>query len=482
MKRLKFPILAAILTMTAMLAGCGNKEPATESSTKSGGDGFDLPGLKTETTTEATTEETTEATTEVTTEEVISGSIGEDDLYYASDKAFSMSQKEMKDYLDGYWERIPRGQPIRDMEMMEDTFYFNGETQTAVYNRGDGEYVRFDYEAEDLFESIAGTNNLIKMTVTEVSPEFSEYPDAMMGTSVYFQVVLANDGNIDTLLLREIGNGDSQFCYDGLEYNKQAFDGFWVFKSLDEDEPKMDRVNNINAQLVLKNSTFYAFLYMDMGDRVTLQRVLINPEVLNLYGEDVDVYSYTYPKCEYPLSTVSYYVEGMEDYANSGGYDPGLFRIVTDENGKITEMERLVYDIYGYYYQEGVSQATYTGEDGPDGDGPDVRDPEYYKATDDVYLGMWEMVGDPMTTLSVVMDSPQVGGYELLFDFYRLTYADCFANIREGDLVTNQGVISNDKNFGGILTPTDRGIKFIVTESEFDGIEAGTEYEFVRPY
>ncbi len=477
MKRFKGICVALCLLM---LAGCGNKEPETTSSTVSG-DGFDLPGLKPATTTEAATEATTEVTTEATTEEVSGGS--EDIIYYASDKALFLSPRDIKDYLDGYWELVPNGQPIMDMDVVADTFYFNGETGTAVYNRGsDGEYIRFDFDAENLFEYIPGTNNLIKMTITEVSPEFSEYPDAIMGTSVYFQVVMANDGVADTLLLREIGNGDAQFCYDGLGYDRQAFDGFWVFMSLDEGEPKMDRVNNIYDQLVLKNSTFYAFLYKNMGDRVTLQRVLINPEVLNLYGEDVDVYSYTYPKCEYPLSTVSYYVEGMEDYANSGGYDPGLFRIVTDENGKITEMERLVYDIYGYYYQEGVSQATYTGEDGPDGDGPDVRDPEYYKATDDVYLGMWEMVGDPMTTLSVVMDSPQVGGYELLFDFYRLTYADCFANIREGDLVTNQGVISNDKNFGGILTPTDRGIKFIVTESEFDGIEAGTEYEFVRPY
>ena len=150
MKRFKGICVALCLLM---LAGCGNKEPETTSSTVSG-DGFDLPGLKPATTTEAATEATTEVTTEATTEEVSGGS--EDIIYYASDKALFLSPRDIKDYLDGYWELVPNGQPIMDMDVVADTFYFNGETQTAVYNRGDGEYVRFDYEAEDLFESIAG--------------------------------------------------------------------------------------------------------------------------------------------------------------------------------------------------------------------------------------------------------------------------------------------------------------------------------------
>ena len=150
MKRFKGICVALCLLM---LAGCGNKEPTTESSTKSGGDGFDLPGLKPATTTEAATEATTEVTTEATTEEVSGGS--EDIIYYASDKALFLSPRDIKDYLDGYWELVPNGQPIMDVDVVADTFYFNGETGTAVYNRGsDGEYIRFEFDADNLFEYI----------------------------------------------------------------------------------------------------------------------------------------------------------------------------------------------------------------------------------------------------------------------------------------------------------------------------------------
>ena len=97
-------------------------------------------------------------------------------------------------------------------------------------------------------------------------------------------------------------------------------------------------------------------------------------------------------------------------------------------------------------------------------------------------MGMWELKGDPMTTLSVVMGSPQVGGYELCFDFYRLTYAHCYANISGSDLASNQGTINYDREFGGVLTQTEDGVKFTVTESGFDAIGVGTEYEFIRPY
>lgn len=489
----RFKGICAIICLM-MLMGCGDKDKKDEGS----GGGFNMPGIKTETeepVTEAvsTTEEVTEGTTEETTESATEAAI--DDNLFSTDKALIISRKDMKEYLDGTWELVPRGQAIMNPEETPDILTFNSEMSEVTFMRGnDAEFITFDYELDDLFEEIPGTGNLIKLTGRDVTLGFSEYGDSMIGSYATYQIILVNNMNCDTLLLREIGNGESQFSYEGLNYERTANDGFWVFRSLNEEEPKMDRINNINEELRLKNSTFYAVSWFDMGDRVTLQRILINPEVLNLYGEDEEVISYTYPNSEYPLSAVTYYVKGMEDMAHSGRYIPGICKVTTDESGDITEMTPLVYDIFGYYYPAGVDPYAAgpggdyqdpSGPDGttgaPDGAGPDFRDPDYYRETDNIYMGEWVLKGDPLTTLFVAMDSPQVGGYELCFDFYRLTYADCYANISGSDLSTNQGTINNDRDFGGVLTQTEDGVRFTVTESGFEAIGVGTEYEFIRP-
>lgn len=478
------------LVCLLMLAGCGNKENPGGS-----GSGFNLPNIKTEAETETETEEvtteaasTTEEVTEAATEETVAAAFSEEDNYFSPEKALVISKKDMMNYLDGSWELLPNGQPIMAPDVIPDTFTFDAETQEATFTRGsDSEYITFDFELEDLFESIAGTCNLMRLTGKDISGAFSQYSDNMISAYVTYQVILVSDTNADMLLLREIGNGEAQFSYDGLSYDRTAFDGFWVFRSLN-DESKMKRVNNIDDQIRLKNSTFYAIAWYDMGDRVSLQRILINPEVLNLYGEDQDVLSYCLPNNEYALSSVTYFVKDMEDMANSGEYVPRFCQVKTDENGDVIELRSLVYDIFGYYYPAGVypnndpDGGDYSDPTGPDGAGPDARDPEYYRDTDNIYMGMWELKGDPMTTLTVVMDSPQVGGYELCFDFYRLTYAHCYANISGSDLSTNQGTINNDRDFGGVLTQTEDGVKFTVTESGFEAIGVGTEYEFIRPY
>ncbi len=38
---------------------------------------------------------------------------------------------------------------------------------------------------------------------------------------------------------------------------------------------------------------------------------------------------------------------------------------------------------------------------GPNGAGPDVRDPMYYEKTDKVFLGTWECTSDPHSTLTI---------------------------------------------------------------------------------
>ena len=57
---------------------------------------------------------------------------------------------------------------------------------------------------------------------------------------------------------------------------------------------------------------------------------------------------------------------------------------------------------------------------GPNGAGPDVRDPMYYEKTDKVFLGTWECTSDPHSTLTIKEANPQTGGYYVDFFFYRL--------------------------------------------------------------
>ena len=87
---------------------------------------------------------------------------------------------------------------------------------------------------------------------------------------------------------------------------------------------------------------------------------------------------------------------------------------------------------------------------GPNGAGPDVRDPAYYAATDRNFLGTWECISDMNSKLTIKEANPQTGGYYADFFFYRLAHADGYANISGNKLSINQGSVNDDQNFRGI--------------------------------
>ena len=84
---------------------------------------------------------------------------------------------------------------------------------------------------------------------------------------------------------------------------------------------------------------------------------------------------------------------------------------------------------------------------GPNGAGPDVRDPMYYEKTDKVFLGTWECTSDPIS----------------------------------GDkLSINQGSVNDDQDFRGIFEKTQAGIRFTVTESDFNYLKPGETFEYKK--
>lgn len=119
-------------------------------------------------------------------------------------------------------------------------------------------------------------------------------------------------------------------------------------------------------------------------------------------------------------------------------------------------------------------------ETGPNGAGPDVRNPKYYEAMDKIYLGTWECINDMNSKLTIKEANPQTGGYYADFFFYRLAHADGYANISGDKLSINQGSVNDDQNFRGIFERTQNGIRFTVTESGFTYLKPGDIFEYKK--
>ena len=118
--------------------------------------------------------------------------------------------------------------------------------------------------------------------------------------------------------------------------------------------------------------------------------------------------------------------------------------------------------------------------EGPNGAGPDVRDPAYYRAMDKIFLGNWECTSDPHSTLTIKEAHPQTGGYYADFFFYRLAHADGYVNMSGDKLSINQGYVNDDQKFRGIFERTENGIRFTVTESGFNYLKPGDVFEYKK--
>lgn len=425
---IKRKLILPLILSVALLSGCGNK--GNEGSTGSG----QLWGINTEfaTETESTTEATTEATTEMTTEAPSANQAGKfpkpEDEVPPGDN-FYISKNMMKYYLDGSWDLMTTGMPIQDPEKTPDILTFDSTNEKMRFTRGkDSEYAEFSFTLDDLFSEIGGTSNLLKLEGTEVSDNFSESCNLLVGMTDHYQIVLANVQGVDMLMLRPIGNGDSLFGAEGLGFDTQINE-FWVFcKHNDSEgyvETKMDNVISINQKLLLKDKTFYAFRWLDKGMEVYLEPLDAAETTLNLYGDDVASLCYNYRNNEFSMSAVAYSVENGQDLLHSGRFNPGLVKVTTNANGEIVSILDCEYYIYGYYYSSGREvtgqidgTGKYPGGLDDDGRGPDERDPAVYGKFDELFLGAWKSTTETGTGVAITQADPQTGGYYLNFTFY----------------------------------------------------------------
>jgi hypothetical protein len=540
MKRIKQVI--SIILCVLLLAGCGKDEKTTESGSGSGGknplnigiSGNDGTTETTEATTEAGTESVSNTTEQGTTESASNnnqtGSYSKngkspvwsknnnssDDMAFPkpdegdhSGSGCYISKDMMKYYLDGSWVMLKKGFPILDTEAVPNLLTFNSTKNKVKYTRGgDNQYAEFDFALNDLFGNVGGTSNLMTIKGTDVSSDFSDSSDMLVGSTEDFQIVIANAKGYDTLMIRPIGNGDSLFGTEGLGYDN-ASNGFWIFKKYNEVtegyiEPKFGNINNINDSLMKKNQSFYAFLWADEGSRVYLEHMNAAEEQVNLYGEDKRVLNYNYENSEYPLSAVCYPIIDAEDYLHMESYSPGFVQVTTDENGYIISMMYCQYYIYGYYYPPLESEGQYPGgldddgkgpdegqypggldDDGKDpnemdGDGPDGRDPSIFGYGDSTFLGSWTE-SELGSALAIVENDPQVGGYKLYFTFYAIGGASAVAYVDEGGgmCVYNVEASWDDGEFQGYITPTgDGGLSMFVTWSDIESVPEFSTYTY----
>ena len=122
------------------------------------------------------------------------------------------------------------------------------------------------------------------------------------------------------------------YCFD---YDKVAWDYFWVFK---KENDNFTMTKEQNDSLRIKDGSFYAIKWYDCGNGANLQPVDVIETKEDWYGEELHAVSYIRSKT-YPNSIYApyYEIEGMEQYANSGGYGPALCKVETNSQGVVTK-------------------------------------------------------------------------------------------------------------------------------------------------
>ena len=444
----KYRIIAASILSLALLAGCTSGDPGSRG-------GYEPKPTEADDPTP-----TPELPADIVPEETPTPTPADiDDLSFF--EFYESSEKEIAGFLDGTWYLHEGANMIEDPNGLWDRFEFNADTMTAKYTMAYAdETAYFDLELSDAYPDIPGQYNLLTLTATGSTDGF---PYDIKGQVDTFLIIPVREGAGDHLLMKQVGNGMSEFSYTTLNESRQAYDGFWIFNRDYEETPHvgvngMERERNLN-----KNDHFYAIRLSDYGSECTLLEVEAMEEELESEDEPWKKTAwFGWIDNGHPFNTVCYDIKGQEMMANSGAYLPGLVEVSTDADGKITEIIDYMSSEYGYFHE------------GPNG-APDVeRDDAVYGAMDKQFLGDWLCKDDGVGKLKITPADPQTGGYYLVFDVYRLCLIEAYANIDGKMLSINQGVVNYTLDIAATLEIKGDELRVTVTESEFEYLPVGT--------
>lgn len=253
---------------------------------------------------------------------------------------------------------------------------FFREGDRALLSTGNGaEYADGSYSLHDLFEGSGSRNDLVRITPDDVTDGFAADPALVKGTETDFQILAANVKGLDFLALRFIGNGDTEYAARGLGYENTAGDDFWVFQRMDyaaEDAAK-ELTERQYASMRNKGQSFYAFLWCQEDGACWMQEIKAAEYLQEWYDQVLPSLRYRYPDNGHALTAVRYELskelpdrakralQGLEPVAEEQEEKqekqeictPVLFRVTTDDAGRITDLERPEYLSYGLYLQPG---------------------------------------------------------------------------------------------------------------------------------
>ena len=378
---------------------------------------------------------------------------------------------ETRKMLAGTWELVEKGFPI----YMEPPGYFrfdeegNAAYQLFYADETVGGHILLD----NYMTEVDGACDMFTYEVDGLSEGLMEHYESMIGEMTDFLVIRAQEEGQELMALRFLGNGDTQFSWSILGFESETPDGFWMFlQQPDENELPVFPTDEEYDAMRVKDGTFYAFRWMDEGDRVYLQEVETEVYDEDWYGETMSCLKYTYKDNGHPLEAIPYKIEGYEEYAHSGEFRPGLVRVTTDASGVITDYADMMYLGYGIYADR-VAEAW--------GDGGDYRDPEIFGYYDWVYIGEWIDPDETDSSLTIEEASVQTGGYYFSLKVKGLPDSDGYANLFEGDLHINQWLIDGHYLYGTIEQIEDDRVRLTITESEYDALPEGVSFEFVMP-
>lgn len=243
--------------------------------------------------------------------------------------------EKMLELLYGDWEIMDDGELIQEPGIKRDRLRFALPQYHRVrFITASGDMETFNIELSDMFDEPGNTYDRLTLSNRAGSGKY-DWDEVRPGQS--FQIMIANNLGSDYMMLRELGDERTGFATDGLKYDRSIL-GTWMLRrpNPDEYDNEIDSIQTtpstfgIEDSIRQKDTSFYAFKWMEFGNSCTLQRVEMTSES-----------EYVLPKDEYAYSAVNYEYKGKENMAHGGYFDPALVHVTTDSKGQITDIEKV---------------------------------------------------------------------------------------------------------------------------------------------
>ena len=270
------------------------------------------------------------------------------------------AEADVLSYLNGTWCFLNNGNIYGLEDRPEKSISFFPEEKRALFSKDHGtHYVEADFALDRLNAEGRQFGTLIRLTPKEASAGFSGGSEFTTGYDVDLQVLTANVMGEEILALREIGNGDSELGYQGLGYDWQSGDDFWIFERMDyaREAENFRPTEEQNAAMRLCGETFYAYSWYQFGGSCFLQEMDALEENVDWYGDVIPMISCQYPANGHAMTTVRYDLSAELKQKRSGegslpdvrAFIPVFVRVTTNEKGEVTELQEMKYLSLGLY-------------------------------------------------------------------------------------------------------------------------------------